>query len=132
MGKTAEGAVWLDETMLSPFDYFQYFRNTHDGDVIKFLKLFTDLSLEEIKKFENLNNENILSNILSKPITCKKIFDDCYKKERFDEYNCWVTVGMALKNSFANEVAIDLFDYFSSKGNKYEGYEKTKYKFSKS
>jgi tyrosyl-tRNA synthetase len=59
MGKTAEGAVWLDEAMLSPFDYFQYFRNTHDNDVIKFLKLFTDLSLEEIKKFENLNGQEI-------------------------------------------------------------------------
>ena len=59
MGKTAEGAVWLDETMLSPFDYFQYFRNTHDGDVIKFLKLFTDLALEEIKKLENLQGQEI-------------------------------------------------------------------------
>jgi tyrosyl-tRNA synthetase len=59
MGKTAEGAVWLDESILSSFDYFQYFRNTHDNDVIKFLKLFTDLSLEEIKKFENLNGQEI-------------------------------------------------------------------------
>jgi tyrosyl-tRNA synthetase len=59
MGKTADGAVWLDESMLSPFDYFQYFRNTHDGDVIKFLKLFTDLSLEEIKKLENLQGQEI-------------------------------------------------------------------------
>ena len=59
MGKTADGAVWLDKEMLAPFDYFQYFRNTHDGDVIKFLKLFTDLSLEEIKKFENLNGQEI-------------------------------------------------------------------------
>jgi len=49
MGKTADGAVWLDETMLSPFDYFQYFRNTHDADVGKFLKLFTDLNPEEIE-----------------------------------------------------------------------------------
>ncbi len=59
MGKTADGAVWLDETMLSPFDYFQYFRNTHDGDVIKFLKLFTDLSLEEIKKHEDFQGQEI-------------------------------------------------------------------------
>ena len=59
MGKTADGAVWLDESTLSPFDYFQYFRNTHDGDVIKFLKLFTDLSLEEIKKLENLQGQEI-------------------------------------------------------------------------
>ena len=48
MGKTADGAVWLDESMLSVFDYFQYFRNTHDSDVGKFLCLFTDLPLEEI------------------------------------------------------------------------------------
>ena len=59
MGKTADGAVWLDESMLSPFDYFQYFRNTHDGDVIKFLKLFTDLTLEEIKQLENLQGQEI-------------------------------------------------------------------------
>ncbi len=52
MGKTADGAVWLDETMLSAFDYFQYFRNTHDADVGKFLRLFTDLDLEEIKELE--------------------------------------------------------------------------------
>ncbi len=56
MGKTAEGAVWLDGNLLSPFDYFQYFRNTHDADVEKFLKLFTDLPLAEIAK---LKNENI-------------------------------------------------------------------------
>jgi len=47
MGKTANGAVWLDANMLSPFDYFQYFRNTHDADVVRFLKLFTDLPLNE-------------------------------------------------------------------------------------
>lgn len=59
MGKTADGAVWLDETMLSPFDYFQYFRNTHDADVGKFLKLFTDLELSEIVELEKLQDQNI-------------------------------------------------------------------------
>jgi len=59
MGKTADGAVWLDESMLSPFDYFQYFRNTHDADVIKFLKLFTDLSLEYISNLEKLDGSEI-------------------------------------------------------------------------
>ena len=59
MGKTADGAVWLDKEMLAPFDYFQFFRNTHDGDVIKFLKLFTDLTLEEIKKLENFQGQEI-------------------------------------------------------------------------
>jgi tyrosyl-tRNA synthetase len=55
MGKTAEGAIWLDESMLSPFDYFQYFRNTHDADVGKFLKLFTDLELVKIAELEKQN-----------------------------------------------------------------------------
>jgi tyrosyl-tRNA synthetase len=59
MGKTADGAVWLDSSMLAPFDYFQYFRNTHDADVVKFLKLFTDLSLEEIVELEKLKDQEI-------------------------------------------------------------------------
>jgi tyrosyl-tRNA synthetase len=48
MGKTANGAVWLDETMLNEFEYFQYFRNIDDKDVSRFLKLFTELSLDQI------------------------------------------------------------------------------------
>ena len=59
MGKSVDGAIWLDENMLSPFDYFQYFRNSHDGDVIKFLKLFTELDLEEIKKLESLEGQEL-------------------------------------------------------------------------
>ena len=59
MGKTADGAIWLDSSMLSPFDYFQYFRNTHDADVGKFLKLFTDLDLGEIAKLEELPGAEI-------------------------------------------------------------------------
>ena len=59
MGKTADGAVWLDQAMLSPFDYFQYFRNTHDADVIKFLKLFTDLDLGEIENLAQLKDQEI-------------------------------------------------------------------------
>lgn len=52
MGKTAAGAVWLNADMLSPYDYWQFWRNTEDGDVIRFLKLFTELSLEQIKEYE--------------------------------------------------------------------------------
>jgi hypothetical protein len=84
---------------------------------------------KSIAKYEHINKENVLSNILSKPMTCRKVFDDCYKKERFDEYNSWVIIGMALNNSFSHDDALELFNYFSSKGTKYEGYEKTKYKF---
>lgn len=49
MGKTADGAIWLDPLLLSPFDYFQYFRNSHDADIEKFLKLFTELEISEIE-----------------------------------------------------------------------------------
>ncbi len=56
MGKTADGAIWLDKKYLSPYDYWQFWRNSDDRDVIKFLKFFTDLNVNEI---ENLKNENI-------------------------------------------------------------------------
>ena len=56
MGKTEQGAVWLDKKMLSPYDYWQFWRNTDDRDVIKFLKMFTDLSLEKI---ENIKTKDI-------------------------------------------------------------------------
>ena len=56
MGKTADGAIWLDKKLLSPYEYWQFWRNTDDRDVIKFLKFFTDVDNNEI---ENLKNENI-------------------------------------------------------------------------
>jgi tyrosyl-tRNA synthetase len=59
MGKTAQGAVWLSEELLSPYDYWQFWRNTQDADVGRFLKLFTDLSLEDIGKLESLEGSEI-------------------------------------------------------------------------
>ena len=59
MGKTAKGAVWLDEKLLSPYDYWQFWRNTQDADVGRFLKLFTDLSLEDIGRLESLAGAGI-------------------------------------------------------------------------
>jgi tyrosyl-tRNA synthetase len=59
MGKTAQGAVWLDEQLLSPYDYWQFWRNTQDADVGRFLKLFTDLPLEDIGKLESLAGAEI-------------------------------------------------------------------------
>ena len=56
MGKTEKGAVWLDEKLLSSYDYWQFWRNTDDRDVLKFLKFFTDLKVDEI---ENLKNKDI-------------------------------------------------------------------------
>jgi tyrosyl-tRNA synthetase len=59
MGKTAQGAVWLSEELLSPYDYWQFWRNTQDADVGKFLRLFTDLPLDEIARLESLPGAEI-------------------------------------------------------------------------
>jgi tyrosyl-tRNA synthetase len=59
MGKTASGAVWLNADQLSPYDYWQFWRNTADADVGRFLKLFTDLPLEQIAKLEALDGAAI-------------------------------------------------------------------------
>ncbi len=59
MGKTAAGAVWLDASMLSPYDYWQFWRNTEDADVERFLKLFTLLPLTEVAKLAALQGAEI-------------------------------------------------------------------------
>jgi len=59
MGKTAAGAVWLNPDMLSPYDYWQYWRNTEDADVGRFLKLFTELPLDEIARLQRLKGAEL-------------------------------------------------------------------------
>ncbi len=59
MGKSVKGAVWLNADMLSPYDYWQFWRNTEDGDVGRFLRLFTDLPLAEIERLEALSGSEI-------------------------------------------------------------------------
>jgi tyrosyl-tRNA synthetase len=59
MGKTASGAVWLNAERLSAYDYWQFWRNTEDGDVGRFLRMFTDLPLAEIARLENLPGAEI-------------------------------------------------------------------------
>ena len=59
MGKTAAGAVWLNADLVSPYDYWQYWRNTEDGDVARFLKLFTVLPLDEIARLAALKGQEI-------------------------------------------------------------------------
>ena len=59
MGKTAQGAVWLSGELLSSYDYWQFWRNTQDADVGKFLRLFTDLPLDEIARLESLPGAEI-------------------------------------------------------------------------
>src|SRR5205807_4671671 len=59
MGKTAQGAVRLNPDRLSPYDYWQFWRNTEDADVSRFLRLFTELPLAEIARLEKLRNAEI-------------------------------------------------------------------------
>ena len=68
MGKSENGAIWLDEKFLSAYDYWQFWRNTDDRDVIKFLKNFTDMKIEDIKKVEK-NNINDLKILLANETT---------------------------------------------------------------
>lgn len=59
MGKTAQGAIWLNADQLSPYDYWQFWRNADDADVGRFLRLFTDLPLDEIARLETLEGAGI-------------------------------------------------------------------------
>jgi len=55
MGKTTDGAIWLDKKFLSPYEYWQFWRNTDDRDVLKFLKYFTDITFDELNKIKSKN-----------------------------------------------------------------------------
>jgi len=68
MGKTEAGAIWLDKKFLSAYDYWQFWRNTDDRDVVKFLKIFTDLEINQINNFQN-NNINELKILLANEAT---------------------------------------------------------------
>jgi len=69
MGKTEKGAVWLNKKMLSPYDYWQFWRNTDDKDVINFLRLFTDLEIEKIDNLKNNKDINELKILLANEAT---------------------------------------------------------------
>ena len=68
MGKTESGAVWLDKKFLSAYDYWQFWRNIDDRDVLKFLKIFTDINVDEIEKIKN-DNINELKILLANKAT---------------------------------------------------------------
>lgn len=71
MGKTAKGAVWLSKDMLSVYDFWQYWRNVDDADVIKLMYLFTDIEVSEIKKMESVKGQelNSLKRLLADEVT---------------------------------------------------------------
>jgi len=90
MGKTETGAVWLDKKFLSAYDYWQFWRNVDDKDVVKFLKIFTDLSINEIHKIkdQDINKLKItLANEATSMLHGKKETKICEKtaKETFTE-----------------------------------------------
>ena len=68
MGKSESGSIWLDKKLFSVFDYWQFWRNTDDRDVIKFLKMFTDISINEVEKIKK-NNINDLKILLANKAT---------------------------------------------------------------
>lgn len=71
MGKTAAGAVWLDASLVSPYDFWQYWRNTEDADVERFLKLYTILPMDEIARLVELavSDVNAVKKILATEVT---------------------------------------------------------------
>ena len=69
MGKTEKGAVWLNEKLFSSYDYWQFWRNTDDKDVMRFLNFFTDIKVEKIKEISNSKDINELKIILANETT---------------------------------------------------------------
>ena len=71
MGKTEKGAIWLNEDKVSPYDYWQFWRNTDDRDVKRFLNFFTEIQPKEIN--EMINKEKNINNLISLLLRTKKI-----------------------------------------------------------
>ena len=82
MGKTETGAIWLDKNYLSPYDYWQFWRNTDDRDVIKFLKIFTDLEIEEIESIKDSNINNLKKLLANKATEMLHGRDEAIKSEQ--------------------------------------------------
>ena len=82
MGKTAQGAVWLNADRLSPYDFWQFWRNTEDGDVGRFMKLFTELPLDEIARLEALGGAEIND---AKKILATEVTALCHGRAAADE-----------------------------------------------
>jgi tyrosyl-tRNA synthetase len=81
MGKSVSGAVWINEDSLSPYDYFQYWRNVEDADVIRFARLYAEFSDSDLMEFEKLSKENINEAKKNLAYTLTKL---CHGKENAD------------------------------------------------
>ncbi|QKX01815.1 tyrosine--tRNA ligase [Wolbachia endosymbiont of Cruorifilaria tuberocauda] len=106
MGKTERGAVWLDGSMLKPYDYWQYFRNISDQDVGRFLRLLTDIPIDEIKKLESLKGQEINE---AKKVLATEAVKICY-----GEKEAWLAQSAAV-SAFENGNSLLLPDYTITK-----------------
>ncbi len=117
MGKTEKGAIWLNKDMLSPYDYWQFWRNTDDRDVLKFLKMFTDLSLDGINNLKDRNiNELkiILANNATEMLHGKKEAEKSAKlaKNTFKENSTGVNLpAIKVKNDIISKNIIELISF---------------------
>ena len=126
MGKTESGAVWLDKNLLSTYDYWQFWRNTDDRDVIKFLKMFTDLSIEKIEeiKNENINDLKILlaneaTKMLHGEIETKKVEE--LAKSTFKENSTGENLpGVKIGSDLIGKDIISLIEYTNNELSKSE------------
>ncbi|HEY3638217.1 MAG TPA: tyrosine--tRNA ligase [Rhizomicrobium sp.] len=82
MGKTAQGAVWLNADMCSPYQYWQYWRNAEDADIGRFLRLFTDLPMDEIERLERLQGSEINE---AKKILATEVTALCHGREAAED-----------------------------------------------
>ncbi|MCM1001998.1 tyrosine--tRNA ligase [Wolbachia pipientis] len=106
MGKTESGAVWLDGNMLKPYDYWQYFRNVDDQDVGHFLRLLTDLPIDEIKKLESLKDQEINE---AKKVLATEVTKICHGEKEAE------LAQSAAVSAFENEDSSLLPDYVITK-----------------
>ena len=117
MGKTEKGAVWLDKKMLSPYDYWQFWRNTDDRDVLRFIKMFTDLPLREIDalKIKNINELKILlANNATEMLHGKKESEKSEKlaKNTFSENSTGENLpGIKLNSNILSKNIVELIFY---------------------
>ncbi len=126
MGKTEKGAVWLNKKLLPAYDYWQFWRNIDDRDVIKFLKMFTDISINEIEKVKNNNINNLkilLANKTTEMLHGKKEAINAEKlaKSTFQENSSGENLpSIKIHKDFLDKNIVDLISYVNKSMSKSE------------